>query len=330
MAKLLLAGAMIGQCLIPDLTNGMTYNQVSAGGGHTVLLRSDGQAVACGCNDHGQCLIPDLIHGMTYTQVSAGTDHTVLLRSDGQVVACGSNEYGQCLLPDLIHGMTYNQVSAGREHTVLLRSDGQAVACGCNDSGQCLIPDLTNGMTYNQVSAGGGHTLLLRSDGQAVACGCNDHGQCLIPDLIHGMTYNQVSAGGDHTVLLRSDGHAVASGCRLSWRSMPPLEPSHHYVCSMQEHILQLLAYEHDANEAVILMGLALDGHEVVRLNVQKSDSAAYICKRVEHEWHTLQTQVLSRGKVLKMVLPDGNLFASTCQANPSAKLSDVIQVVAD
>lgn len=111
---------------------------------------------------------------------------------------------------------------------------------------------------------------------------------------------------------------------------MPPLDPSHHYVCSMQVHILQLIAYEDDADEAVILIGLALDGHEVVRLNVQKSDSAADICKRMEHEWHTLQTQVLSHGKMLKMVLPDGNLFASTCQANPSAKLSDVIQVVAD
>lgn len=108
------------------------------------------------------------------------------------------------------------------------------------------------------------------------------------------------------------------------------LDPSHHYVCSMQVHILQLIAYEDDADEAVILIGLALDGHEVVRLNVQKSDSAGDICKCVEHEWYSLQTQVLSRGKVLKMVLPDGNLFASTCQANPSAKLSDVIQVVAD
>merc|ERR1712048_210396 len=33
---------------------------VSAGGAHTVLLRNDGQAVACGRNRHGRCGIPSL------------------------------------------------------------------------------------------------------------------------------------------------------------------------------------------------------------------------------------------------------------------------------
>eukprot|EP00434_Breviolum_minutum_P045033 symbB.v1.2.040291.t2/scaffold7126.1/size13177/1 len=166
------------------------------------------------------------------------------------------------------------------------------------------------------------HTVLLRSDGQAVACGCNIYRQCLIPDLANGMTYAQVSAGGNHTVLLRSDGQAVV--CRLSQAGrcrIPPLDPSHHYVCSTQVHILQLIAHEDDADEAVILIGLALDGHEVVRLNVLKSDPAADICKRLEHEWHTLQTQVLSHGKMLKMVLPDGNLNPNLSMDNESHEL---------
>ena len=110
---------------------------VSAGFDHTVLLRSDGEAVACGLNDFGQCDIPCLEDGIKYTQVSAGQQYSVLLRSDGIAVACGMIFFGQCDIPPLPDGMTYTQVSAGLYHTVLLRSDGIAVACGT--SKQCDI-----------------------------------------------------------------------------------------------------------------------------------------------------------------------------------------------
>ncbi|CAK0796691.1 unnamed protein product [Prorocentrum cordatum] len=59
---------------------------VAAGDEHTVLLRSDGAAVAC---------------GLAYVQVAAGGVHTVLLRSDGAAVACGWNVFQQCDLPAL-------------------------------------------------------------------------------------------------------------------------------------------------------------------------------------------------------------------------------------
>ena len=72
-----------------------------AGGGHTVLLRSNGTAVACGGNLWGQCDLPALEGDLTYTQAAAGDHHTVLLRSDGTAVACGDNQFGQCDLPAL-------------------------------------------------------------------------------------------------------------------------------------------------------------------------------------------------------------------------------------
>ncbi|CAK0832031.1 unnamed protein product [Prorocentrum cordatum] len=115
---------------------------------HTVLLRSDGTAVACGRNDNGQCDIPALVAHLTYTQVAGGGFHTVLLRSDGTAVACGDNDEGQCNIPALVAGLTYTQVSAGMCHTVLLRSDGAAVACGRNSSGQCAIPALVADLSY--------------------------------------------------------------------------------------------------------------------------------------------------------------------------------------
>ena len=66
---------------------------------HTVLLRSDGRAVACGDNEYDQCKIPPLDDGLTYIQVSAGHDCTMLLRSDGHAVAWGQNRSWQCYIP---------------------------------------------------------------------------------------------------------------------------------------------------------------------------------------------------------------------------------------
>ena len=85
----------------------MTYTQVSAGMYHTVLLRSDGVAMACGGNSFRQCNIPHLEDRMTYTQVSAASMHTVLLRSDGVAVACGFNLVGQCNIPPSDPGTWY-------------------------------------------------------------------------------------------------------------------------------------------------------------------------------------------------------------------------------
>ena len=173
--------ADLAQNQISEFPRASASNMVSAGGGHTVLLRNDGQAVAFGWNEYRRCNVPPLDQGITYTQVSAGSQHTVLLRSDGQAVAFGCRAFGRCSIPPLDKGISYTQVSAGGCHTVLLRSDGEAVACGSGDGivvaaashgmGQCSIPPLTEWLLYTQVSAGMNHTVLLRSDGKAVLAG---------------------------------------------------------------------------------------------------------------------------------------------------------------
>ncbi|CAK0798807.1 unnamed protein product [Prorocentrum cordatum] len=163
----------------------------AAGYGRTVLLGSDGTAVACGDNEEGQCELPAQDGGETYSQVAAGAQRTALLRSDGTAVACGENFFGQCELPPPIGDLCYSQVAAGGGRTVLLRSDGAALACGENCSGQCEIPALVGDLIYSQVAAGCCFTVLLRSDGTAVACGENGDGQCEIPALVGNATYTQ-------------------------------------------------------------------------------------------------------------------------------------------
>lgn len=129
-----------GQCDIPVLTGGRTYTQVAAGGSHTVLLLSDGSAIACGQNQNCQCDIPALADGKTCTQVAAGGSHSVLLLSDGTAMTCCDNTFGQCDIPALSGSTTYTHVAAGEHHVALLRSDGTAVACGGNLAGQCRVP----------------------------------------------------------------------------------------------------------------------------------------------------------------------------------------------
>ena len=76
---------------IKSTINLASIRAMASGGAHTVLLQSDGSAVATGNNQHGQCNIPRLNGGVLYTFVSAGHGHTVLLRSDGCAVAIGDN-----------------------------------------------------------------------------------------------------------------------------------------------------------------------------------------------------------------------------------------------
>ena len=109
----------------------MSYLQVSAGGYHIVLRRSDGHAVAHGSNLEGQCHIPDLDAGVSYIKVSAGARQTVLLRNDGNAVAYGDNTLGQCENSTVITQYYFRRhVFRLLPYTVLCRSDGRTVACG--------------------------------------------------------------------------------------------------------------------------------------------------------------------------------------------------------
>ena len=101
----------------------------SAGKRHTVLLRSDGTAFACGDNTRGECDIPALSEGVTYVQVVAGAGFTVLLRSDGTAVACGMNnmtyEFPRPTGSSAGLAVTYTHIAvAAVPRICYLRSDG--------------------------------------------------------------------------------------------------------------------------------------------------------------------------------------------------------------
>jgi len=151
--------------------------QVACGDNHTVFLKTDATAMACGGNFYGQLgnRTNDAVNNPTVvlrtfteplgfiSQVSCGRFHTVFLKIGGTVVACGKNDSGQ--LGDgttddsnkevnvLTSGsdQTANkledvtQVACGMFHTVFLKTDGTVMACGYNNSGE-----LGDGTNVNQ------------------------------------------------------------------------------------------------------------------------------------------------------------------------------------
>lgn len=181
--------------------------QVSAGGGHSVGLRSDGSVVAVPTG------YPQTdVGGWTdIIQIAAGYSHTVGLRFDGTVMAAGSGNYWGELS---VEGWTnIIQVAAGDTYTVGLKADGTVVATGYNNYGQC---DVATWEGIKRISCGFRTTLGLKSDGTVVAVGDNSSGQCDVQGLTDIVDFDSNS---NLTVVLRADGTALL----VHWGSSYPL-----------------------------------------------------------------------------------------------------------
>ncbi|HAN10287.1 MAG TPA: hypothetical protein DCP90_06720 [Clostridiales bacterium] len=190
--------------------------QISAGGSHTIALKSDGTVWTWGRNYNGQLGIeinngttdpnptPTQVTGLTgVAKVSAGENHTVVLMSDGTVKTWGSNQYGQLgnatnsgtstanVTPLVVADLTeVTQISAGGNHTVVYKSNGEVWTWGRNIYGQ--LGNSTNNGTNNpnstptqvagltgvaQISAGGSHTVALKGNGTVWTWGRNLFGE---------------------------------------------------------------------------------------------------------------------------------------------------------
>jgi hypothetical protein len=189
------------------LPAGLTYVEVSAGGLHSILRRSDGTAVTFGNNGWGQLNgQPALPAGLTYVEVAAGSAFNLARRSDGSVVAWGYSSGGATSVPALPAGLTYVDIDAGG-FALARRSDGSAVAWGLNGNGQLAVPSLPAGVTYVEIAAGLTHGLARRSDGVVVAWGDNGFGQCNVPVLPTGVRFVELDAVQNLSVGRTSDGN---------------------------------------------------------------------------------------------------------------------------
>jgi YD repeat-containing protein len=226
--------------------------QVSAGGDHSLALRTNGTAWAWGRNANGnlgddtttsRSSPVSVVGGFTdWCQVSAGTCHNLAVRTNGTAWAWGGNSQGR--LGDdtttdrsspvsVVGGFTdWFQLSAGREHSLGVRSNGTAWAWGQSIFGRLGDNTATDrsspvsvvgGFTdWCQTSAGSDHSLAVRTNGTVWAWGRNGQGQ-LGDDtttnrsspvsVVGGFTdWCHISAGNDHSLAVRTTGTVWAWG----------------------------------------------------------------------------------------------------------------------
>ncbi len=191
-----------GQTTVPAGLSGVTA--ISAGGYHSLALKSNGTLVAWGYNGDGQTTVPAGLSGVT--AISAGYYHSLALKADGTVVAWGYNGYGQTYIPAGLSSVT--AIAAGEYHSLALRSDHTVAAWGYNGDGQTNVPAGLSDV--KAIAAGGFHSLALKSDGTVVAWGDDTCGQTNVPAGLSGVT--AIAAGGFHSLALKSDGTVVAWG----------------------------------------------------------------------------------------------------------------------
>ncbi|MCA6436399.1 MAG: T9SS type A sorting domain-containing protein [Bacteroidetes bacterium] len=179
---------------------------ISAGGWHSVALKSDGTVWCWGWNADGQLGDASTVNKIIPTQVTsinnvvkiaAGTYHTLALKSDGTVWAWGDNVNGQignsttgtdALAPVQVNGLTnVVAIAAGRFFSLAVKNDGTVWTWGQNLYGQLGNGNTTDSNTPVQVSglaginsaiaaAGAFHCHALKNNGTVWSWGRNTHG----------------------------------------------------------------------------------------------------------------------------------------------------------
>ncbi len=252
LAKLVAAESRIAQLEAGFTTTPM----ISAGGTHSLVLKSDGTVWAWGDATRGRLGIGDIIQNKYLTPVqvlglaevvaiSAGYEHSLALKSDGTVWAWGyngSDRLGSGVsshiekVPVQVSGLTeVVAISAGFAHSLALKSDGTLWAWGENSNGQLgdgtTIDKSTSvqvsGLTeVVEVSAGGGysritnHSLALKSDGTLWAWGANCYGQLGIVGATDYLAPVQVSSLAEVAGISAGGWHSLAlksDGTARAW-----------------------------------------------------------------------------------------------------------------
>jgi len=197
-----------------QVSGGGSWTSISAGGGHSLAIKSDFKLYVWGNNTIGQTAQAGTT--FSWTQIAAGINHSVAIRSDGILFTWGQNNGGQLGLSDTVYrsspvqlgSSSWSQISAGSSHTIAIRSDSTLWAWGYNNVGQVGLGDTSNRSspvqigsvnTWSKVSAGSSQSFAIRSDASLYAWGLN-------------VSFGEL---GDNTVINRSS--PVQVGSPTSW-----------------------------------------------------------------------------------------------------------------
>jgi alpha-tubulin suppressor-like RCC1 family protein len=241
-------GSTKAECWPVPVHNLSNVVAVTAGGSHSLALKSDGTVWAWGKGSSGELgtgvpidsRAPVQSYGLAdIVGIAAGETHSLAVRSDGSVWAWGSNHYGelgdgttnQSSIPITVPGLTNAwAIACGASHCLALKSDGTVWAWGYNYYGRLgngtnldsnvpvQVSDLTNAVA---VAADSANSLALKADGTVWAWGSGRYGALGNGSTSHHSSPVQVlalsnivtvSAGGGHGLALKSDGTVWAWG----------------------------------------------------------------------------------------------------------------------
>lgn len=140
-------------------SNQTDWAQISAGGFHSAMIKTDGTLWSFGKNDSGQLGDTNTTDSSVavqestdsnWTQVSAGYTHTCAIKSDKTLWCWGNNDYGKLGLGDTTARNTPTLVSAdtdwasiasGQNYTLATKTNGTLWAWGRNASYQLGLED---------------------------------------------------------------------------------------------------------------------------------------------------------------------------------------------
>lgn len=183
------------------LPGGTSVGELSVGGYHSCVLKTDGTVVCWGRNTSTQSTPPP---GLIAVQLSAGQIHTCALKADGTVACWGDNSWGERTVPA---GLVASQVAAGTYNTCVVRPDATVFCWGGNFHGENNVPA---GLTsVARVIPALEHTCALKTDGTVVCWGNVINGQTDVPA---GLIAVQVSGRWIHVCALQADGTPVCWG----------------------------------------------------------------------------------------------------------------------
>jgi len=222
---------------------------VESGGGHFLVLLSDGTVRGWGRNSSGELgagttsdvyVSADAPVAMVNIDqavaIAGGAVHTLVLRSDGSAWAAGSNSRGQLGNGTTVSSATPVQVS-GLSGVIAIAADGYESAAlkndgtvwrwgGLNPTDYVTTPTQVMSVPNAiSMSLGSGHILVLKADGSVWAWGRNSSGQLgdgttidrNVPVQVSGLSdVRAVSAGPGFSLALKSDGTVWAWGYNAS------------------------------------------------------------------------------------------------------------------
>jgi alpha-tubulin suppressor-like RCC1 family protein len=246
-------GLTTGTTLVPtQVGSASNWADASAGGVHSLGIRTDGTLWAWGYNsfgrtglgtDVGAATTPTQVgSGTNWVAVSAGLDHSLAVRSDGTLWSWGYNGLGQLgqgdtserLVPTQVgSATTWAFVNGSGDDSSAIRTDGTLWTWGSNtlgrtglgiDTGTTLAPtQVGSDSDWAAVSGApfGATRLGLRADGTLWSWGYNSNGATgLGTSSGSTLTPTQIGADADWAQASVGNGHSVGvrtDGTLWSW-----------------------------------------------------------------------------------------------------------------